>query len=182
MGDFLKSEVGDRLTDIEIGHFMWRPDFELERDKSITAIRDARMKAENIFNSVRSPLVLDLDGDGVETRSIDRGVYFDHDGNGFAEGTGWVGSDDGLLVYDRNGNGEVDDGGELFGSYTVLQSGLKAANGFVALSEFDNNHDTKNTPAGYPPVCPAARPANPARCVQRHPVASDCGDVCLRWF
>ena len=57
-----------------------------------------------------SPLVLDLDGDGVETVSVAQGTYFDHDGNGFAENTGWVGADDGLLVRDLNENGVIDDG------------------------------------------------------------------------
>lgn len=51
-----------------------------------------------------SPLVLDLDGDGVETIGTDSKVYFDHDKNGFSENTGWVGKDDGLLVRDINGD------------------------------------------------------------------------------
>lgn len=50
----------------------------------------------------RSPLVVDLDGDGVETTTEENGVYFDHDNNGFAEKTAWVGKDDGLLVRDIN--------------------------------------------------------------------------------
>ena len=61
-----------------------------------------------------SPLILDLDGDGVETLGQDTGVFFDHDANGFAQLSGWVAPDDGLLVWDRNGNGQIDDGSELF--------------------------------------------------------------------
>ncbi len=91
--------------------------------------------------TVRSPLVLDLDGDGVETRDTGNGVYFDHDGNNFAEKSGWVGSDDGLLVHDVNNNGKIDDGTELFGNNSVLSSGAKAANGFEALAELDSNGD-----------------------------------------
>ncbi len=49
-----------------------------------------------------SPLVIDLDGDGVETNKENSTVHFDHDNNGFAESTGWVGKDDGLLVRDIN--------------------------------------------------------------------------------
>ncbi len=47
-----------------------------------------------------SPLVLDLDGDGVETVGItsDKQVLFDHDGDGVKTATGWVGKDDGLLA------------------------------------------------------------------------------------
>ena len=63
------------------------------------------------------PLVLDLDGDGIETSSLTQGgVHFDMDGDGFAELSGWVGADDGLLVYDRDGNGKIDDISELFGA------------------------------------------------------------------
>ncbi|MDP1573224.1 MAG: calcium-binding protein, partial [Pseudomonadota bacterium] len=92
-----------------------------------------------------SPIILDLDGDGVETTAATAGAYFDHAGDGFAERSGWVGGGDGLLVWDRNGNGAIDDGGELFGSETRLtagpNAGSKAANGFAALKELDGNGD-----------------------------------------
>ena len=83
--------------------------------------------------TTRSPLIVDLDGDGVETTNIANGVYFDHDGNGFAEKSAWVGKDDGLLVRDINGNGQIDNGTELFGNNSVLSNGQKATNGFEAL-------------------------------------------------
>ena len=88
-----------------------------------------------------SPLVIDLDGDGVETIGTQAGVHFDHDSNGFAENTGWVGRDDGILVRDINGNGQIDDGTELFGNNSVLSNGQKAANGFEALKDLDSNND-----------------------------------------
>jgi Ca2+-binding RTX toxin-like protein len=60
------------------------------------------------------PLVLDLDGDGVELTSYDGStVQFDMDGDGVRDKTGWVGADDGLLALDRNGNGTIDDIGEI---------------------------------------------------------------------
>ncbi len=90
-----------------------------------------------------SPIILDLDGDGVETTNVKAGVYFDHDGNGFSEQTGWAGADDGMLVRDIDGNGSVDNGKELFGNETLLNDGTKAANGFQALSELDSNVDGK---------------------------------------
>jgi Ca2+-binding RTX toxin-like protein len=68
-------------------------------------------------------------------------VLFDHDGDGIKTGTGWVKADDGLLVWDRNGNGTIDNGGELFGVNTVLTNGQKAADGFAALRELDGNAD-----------------------------------------
>ncbi|WZB61814.1 hypothetical protein WJ970_33540 [Achromobacter xylosoxidans] len=59
----------------------------------------------------------------METLSYTSGIFFDHDGDGFAEETGWVGKDDGLLVWDRNGNGQIDDGSELFGNNAYLPGG-----------------------------------------------------------
>jgi len=86
------------------------------------------------------PLVLDLDGDGITTTSVINGPWFDHDSNGFAERSGWINPYDGFLVMDRNGNGFIDDGKELFGNETILSNGIKAANGFEALDELDGNH------------------------------------------
>lgn len=61
-----------------------------------------------------SPLVIDLDGDGVEVSQLLRhSVFFDVDSDGIRERTAWVSADDGLLVLDRNGT--VDDASELFG-------------------------------------------------------------------
>ncbi|CAG0990149.1 partial Leukotoxin, partial [Methylophilaceae bacterium] len=90
-----------------------------------------------------SPIVLDLDGDGIETTTVNGWANFDHDGNGFAESTGWVDRDDGLLVRDIDGNGLIDNGRELFGNQTILASGQKAVHGFAALAELDGNGDGK---------------------------------------
>ena len=87
------------------------------------------------------PLIFDLDGDGIETVSIKDGVNFDFDNNGFAEKIGWVSADDGLLVRDLNGNGNIDNGGELFGDLTAVAEGINAVNGFEALAAFDVNAD-----------------------------------------
>ena len=89
----------------------------------------------------RDPLALDLDGDGIETRGADGTVLFDHNGDGMRTGTGWVRSDDGLLVLDRNGNGTIDTGAELFGADTVKTDGTQASDGFDALSDLDSNND-----------------------------------------
>lgn len=87
------------------------------------------------------PLVLDLDGDGIETTGLRDGAFFDYDGNGLATLTGWVARDDGLLVMDRNGDGLVNDASELFGDQSILVSGEKALNAFQALAELDGNGD-----------------------------------------
>ena len=87
------------------------------------------------------PLALDLDGDGIETRGADGKVVFDHNGDGVKTGTGWLRPDDGWLVLDRNSNGTIDNGGELFGVDTVKADGTKATDGFDALSDLDSNND-----------------------------------------
>jgi hypothetical protein len=81
-----------------------------------------------------SPLVLDLAGDGIETTSVARGVRFDLAGAGPLT-TAWLsGRDDALLALDRNGNGRIDDGSELFGN---VAGGRPRADGFQALAELD---------------------------------------------
>ncbi|ALR07191.1 calcium-binding protein [Xylella fastidiosa] len=87
------------------------------------------------------PLALDLDGDGIETVAAGKHILFDHDGDGITHASGWVKSDDGLLVLDRNGNGRIDNGSELFGADTVLSNGHTAASGFAALRDLDSNAD-----------------------------------------
>ena len=110
---------------------------QFQLNSLITSLKGQFGKAE----VTKSPIILDLNGDGVTTTSVSAGTHFDLDGNGFAEQTGWVGQGDGLLVLDRNGNGVIDDGSELFGNNTNLASGGKAANGFDALADMDSNHD-----------------------------------------
>lgn len=90
---------------------------------------------------IRSPIVLDLNNNGIETKKIGEGAYFDHDGNGLRESTAWISGGDGFLVRDLNGNGKIDDGSELFGNYTILKNGERAGNGFEALAELDENGD-----------------------------------------
>jgi len=93
--------------------------------------------------STSSPIILDLNNNGIETTSVKQGAYFDHANDGFAEQTGWVGANDGLLVRDLNDNGKIDNGSELFGNETSLANGTKAANGFEALKALDSNGDNQ---------------------------------------
>jgi Ca2+-binding RTX toxin-like protein len=89
------------------------------------------------------PLILDLDGDGIELSALGVSgqagastVFFDFDGDGFKERMGWVSADDGMLALDRNNNGLIDDGSELFGQpardgYEVLETFDKYADGVI---------------------------------------------------
>ena len=80
------------------------------------------------------PLVFDLGSDGVQLLSLDQSqIFFDLDSDGFAERTGWVSASDGLLALDRNGDGTINNGNELFGS--------SFEHGFEALAELDSNGD-----------------------------------------
>ena len=98
---------------------------------------------EDAENS-RSPLVVDLDGDGkIETVSTDGNVHFDFDSNQKIENSGWIGKNEGFLVRDINGNGQIDNGTEMFGNHTVLQNGKNAVNGFEALKDLDSNGNGK---------------------------------------
>ncbi|WP_338847542.1 putative Ig domain-containing protein [Massilia sp. W12] len=110
---------------------------ETRKDDIIEDIEDDFDDAETL----PSPIALDLNGDGLKTVDINNGAFFDHGGDGFAEASGWIQADDGLLVRDLNENGKIDSGRELFGSETLLANGQKAANGFDALAEFDLNRD-----------------------------------------
>ena len=91
------------------------------------------------------PLALDLNGNGIETLAADghKGAMFDHERNGIRTATGWVHSNDGLLVHDRDGDGKISDGSEIFGDNTPLKNGKTAAHGFAALAELDDNGDGK---------------------------------------
>ena len=91
------------------------------------------------------PLTLDLNGNGIETLAANGhdGALFDHERSGIRTGTGWVHSNDGILVYDRNDDGKINNGGELFGDNTLLKDGSTAAHGFAALAELDENGDGK---------------------------------------
>jgi Ca2+-binding RTX toxin-like protein len=98
-------------------------------------------RSARAWTAPRDPLMLDLDGDGLELKRADGSVLFDHDANAIRTGTGWIGSDDGILVRDLDGNGQIDSGRELFGIDTLKANGSHALNGFDALAELDTNAD-----------------------------------------
>jgi hypothetical protein len=87
-----------------------------------------------------SPILIDTAKNGFHFGDADHIVFFDLVGQGEVA-LQWVagGEDDAFLAIDINGNGLVDNGGELFGIGTklLLEGDQLAPNGFVALSQFD---------------------------------------------
>ncbi|MDD5717276.1 MAG: Ig-like domain-containing protein, partial [Sulfuricurvum sp.] len=88
-----------------------------------------------------TPIILDMDGDGVHTGNISGGAHFDIDADGDLDSVGWSDGKDGLLVRDINHDGMINDGSELFGSSTVLHDGTTAHDGYEALRDLDGNQD-----------------------------------------
>ena len=86
-----------------------------------------------------SPIVIDTSGDGFEFTDGNGGVSFDIKGDGAPIQIAWTtaNSDDAFLCYDRNGDGRINDGTELFGNRTPQPPSLDP-NGFLALSVFDS--------------------------------------------
>ena len=96
-----------------------------------------RVEQSEVQIQEAEPLVVDLNGNGIELTDVRKGegVEFDITGDGVKEKVSWVSPSDGILVYDRNGNGVIDSGKELFGD----QHG--AANGFEELAKFDDERN-----------------------------------------
>ncbi len=100
----------------------------------VTQVTEVNVRFEGQQQS-QDPIVIDLDEDGVEVSDVKQGVRFDLNGDGIKEQTAFANGGDGVLVLDRNGNGVIDNGKELFGD----QNG--AANGFAELAKYDDNLD-----------------------------------------
>ncbi|PUE10577.1 putative Ig domain-containing protein [Limnohabitans sp. T6-20] len=88
-----------------------------------------------------TPLLLDLNGDGVQTTTLENGTQFDMDADADLDQTAWVSQQDGLLVMDIHEDGVIEDGRELFGSATILRSGMTTKDDFAALRDLDSNED-----------------------------------------
>ena len=111
------------------------PDCQCEYDGGGTAVGD-------------SPIIIDVAGNGFDLTDAGSGVNFDLDNDGVRETTAWtaLGSDESFLVLDRNANGTIDDGAELFGNFTAQPTPPEGIfrNGFLALAEHDKPQNGGN--------------------------------------
>ena len=92
-----------------------------------------------------SPIIIDVEGEGFHLTSAEDGVVFDIRGDGHPIRIAWTatGFHNGFLVLDRNGDGIINDGTELFGNFTQ-QDPSAHPNGFLALAEFDKPQNGGN--------------------------------------
>lgn len=128
IGDIQSRNVQTTLPVRTTANISFRMEFKFEMSLEI------RLAVQRL-DQQQDPIVIDLDGDGIELTSVENGVYFDIRGTGRPVQTAWIKGGDAFLVWDRNGNGVIDNGLELFGD----QWGAK--NGFEELRKLDSNRD-----------------------------------------
>jgi T1SS-143 domain-containing protein len=94
----------------------------------------------NTYASAIDPIILDLDHNGIALTTLDHGVSFDINADGHQDKIAWTAGTDGILAYDVDGNGKIDNGSEIFSPHFA---GGTYVDGLAALATLDSNHDGK---------------------------------------
>ncbi|TAN58174.1 MAG: calcium-binding protein [Magnetospirillum sp.] len=142
-GAIVGGYIGDKYAD-DIKSAYAR-DYIKDVDAAGSSILPVLKKLTDTLNKIIPPLVLDLDGDGIELVSLDQSrTFFDIDNDGFLENTGWASGDDGILVIDLGLDGQVTSADEF-----VMTNHAPGATGDLEAVRlaFDSNHDGKLTAA-----------------------------------
>ena len=95
------------------------------------------------------PIIIDLNKNKITSTKLNNTTYFDHDNNNFKEATSWIDKGDAFLALDKNNNGLIDNGNELFGNHTISNTRFgeqeankdTSINGYEALKAYDLNGD-----------------------------------------
>ncbi|MCR8685691.1 hypothetical protein CUREO10432_09090, partial [Campylobacter ureolyticus] len=93
-----------------------------------------------------SPIIIDMNKNSITSSAIDSLTHFDHNNDSLREKTAWIDSGDSFLALDKNNNGLIDNGAELFGNHTITDTSYPyipsgRTNGFEALKLYDDNGD-----------------------------------------
>ena len=104
-----------------------------------------------IFNGWEVPIVLDLDGDGIELTGIEASAaFYDFNGDGYRELTGWVSGDDGLLAIDLASidviNTILDETASVTGDDAPVADAVSDAEDVISDGNIDPNSDVDITP------------------------------------
>ncbi|HET9716230.1 MAG TPA: VCBS domain-containing protein [Pseudolabrys sp.] len=91
-----------------------------------------------VYSTVADPIILDLGDPGFSFSSLENGVTFEINGDGAADQVAWTASNDGILAYDLNSSGTIENGTELF---TPNFAGGNFSSGLTALASLDSNGD-----------------------------------------
>jgi len=124
----------------------------MDRDKTVTANwaspppppTDPPSDCSADWVSGCSPIVVNFTKGNYQLTGTESPVLFDIAAIGRPIRIGWTaaGADEAFLCLDRNYDGRITSGAELFGNATPLKSGRPAGNGFLALAQYDDNHDS----------------------------------------
>jgi len=135
-GGKVKIDLSMQFDEVQAASRRGQQDVRSQMDRMDVEIRALAERWTKVKGNgtADDPLTLDLNGDGQ--LNLDNRRSFDVNGDGRKEDVAFVSGGDGFLALDRNGNGAIDDGNELFGD----QHG--ADNGFDELAKYDNNGDS----------------------------------------